>query len=89
MVRLSVAAFDVPGEADLVSHHVTSLVSSGVGGKDIAVIAPYNLQVSGAGEGRGGVGRELMWKWKTLLLYGEMHGFVFKVVISEVVCHYY
>ena len=51
---LNVAPFFVLGEADLVLHHVTSLVSSGVNAKDIAVIAPYNLQVSGRdGEGRG------------------------------------
>ena len=49
--------FIVSGEADLVLHHVTSLVSSGVNEKDIAVIAPYNLQVSGRGMGRGGEGR--------------------------------
>ena len=60
---LSVAPFFVLGEADLVLHHVTSLVSSGVNAKDIAVIAPYNLQVSAerwGGEerrGRGGEGR--------------------------------
>ena len=46
----------VSGEADLVLHHVTSLVSSGVNEKDIAVIAPYNLQVSDRGMGKGGEG---------------------------------
>eukprot|EP00731_Ephydatia_muelleri_P006465 Em0003g713a len=33
------------GEADLVLHHVKSLMESGLGAKDIAIIAPYNLQV--------------------------------------------
>ena len=47
------------GEADLVLHHVTSLVSSGVSGRDIAVIAPYNLQVSG--RGGGGEGMRMVW----------------------------
>ena len=41
-------------------HHVTSLVSSGVNGRDIAVIAPYNLQVSGRGGRGGGRGGEGM-----------------------------
>ena len=36
---------------------MTSLVSSGVNGRDIAVIAPYNLQVSGRGGRGGGEGR--------------------------------
>ena len=35
----------VAGEADLVLHHVKSLMESGLGAKDIAIIAPYNLQV--------------------------------------------
>ena len=33
------------GEADVVAAHVTSLVNAGLDPKDIAVIAPYNLQV--------------------------------------------
>lgn len=33
------------GEASLVATHVKSLVGSGLSPKDIAVIAPYNLQV--------------------------------------------
>lgn len=58
-LRKHYSFFTVSGEADLVSHHVTSLVSSGVSGKDIAVIAPYNLQVSDRGRGRGGKGIEV------------------------------
>ena len=34
------------GEADLVVHHIKSLLNAGVLQKDIAVIAPYSLQVS-------------------------------------------
>eukprot|EP00057_Strongylocentrotus_purpuratus_P007910 XP_011662384.1 PREDICTED: DNA-binding protein SMUBP-2 [Strongylocentrotus purpuratus] len=33
------------GEADIVSHHVSNLISSGLSPAKIAVIAPYNLQV--------------------------------------------
>ena len=33
------------GEADIVTLHVQKLVDSGLGVEDIAVIAPYNLQV--------------------------------------------
>jgi len=35
------------GEADLVVHHVKNLLEAGVGPSDMAVIAPYNLQVGG------------------------------------------
>jgi len=34
------------GEADLVTAHVDRLISVGVSPQDIAVIAPYNLQVT-------------------------------------------
>ena len=34
------------GEADIVASHVTALISAGLQPTDIAVIAPYNLQVS-------------------------------------------
>lgn len=37
--------FVVTGEADLVVHHIKKLHNSGVLDKDIAVIAPYSLQV--------------------------------------------
>ena len=33
------------GEADIVSCHVRKLIQLGIGQEDIAVIAPYNLQV--------------------------------------------
>lgn len=33
------------GEADIVSTHVTALINAGLDTRDIAVIAPYNLQV--------------------------------------------
>ena len=33
------------GEADLVLHHLKALLEAGVPLRDIAVIAPYNLQV--------------------------------------------
>ena len=33
------------GEADIVAAHVTALITSGIDPSDIAVIAPYNLQV--------------------------------------------
>ena len=33
------------GEADLVLHHIKKLRNGGVQDKDIAVIAPYSLQV--------------------------------------------
>ena len=33
------------GEADLVLHHLKALLAAGVSASDIAVIAPYNLQV--------------------------------------------
>ena len=33
------------GEADIAVAHVEKLISSGIAPKDIAVIAPYNLQV--------------------------------------------
>ena len=33
------------GEADLVVHHIKKLRNGGVSDKDIAVIAPYSLQV--------------------------------------------
>ena len=33
------------GEADIVTSHVEHLINSGLPAKDIAVIAPYNLQV--------------------------------------------
>lgn len=33
------------GEADIVSNHVEKLISYGLKQEDIAVIAPYNLQV--------------------------------------------
>ncbi|XP_063968826.1 DNA-binding protein SMUBP-2-like [Lytechinus pictus] len=33
------------GEADIVSHHVSNLITSGLSPSQIAVIAPYNLQV--------------------------------------------
>ena len=36
------------GEADLVSHHINKLIDSGLQADDIAVIAPYNLQVRAA-----------------------------------------
>lgn len=38
--------FLVSGEADLVAVHVEDLIKSGVTPSDIAVIAPYNLQVN-------------------------------------------
>jgi len=34
------------GEVDIVELHITALTEAGVKAKDIAVIAPYNLQVS-------------------------------------------
>jgi len=34
------------GEADLVAIHVESLIQSGVNAADIAVISPYNFQVT-------------------------------------------
>lgn len=34
------------GEADIVAAHVTALISAGLQPCDIAVIAPYNLQVT-------------------------------------------
>ena len=34
------------GEVDLVELHIKSLTEAGLKPKDIAVIAPYNLQVS-------------------------------------------
>ena len=34
------------GEADIVASHVEKLVSYGLKQQDIAVIAPYNLQVT-------------------------------------------
>ena len=34
-----------PGEADVVLHHLKLLLSNGVCPQDIAIIAPYNLQV--------------------------------------------
>lgn len=34
------------GEVDIVEMHVKALTEAGVKAKDIAVIAPYNLQVS-------------------------------------------
>ena len=37
--------FIFSGEADLVVHHIKKLRNSGVLDKDIAVIAPYSLQV--------------------------------------------
>ena len=33
------------GEADIVAAHVTALITAGLAPNDIAVIAPYNLQV--------------------------------------------
>lgn len=36
------------GEVDLVALHVRTLTEAGVQAKDIAVIAPYNLQVNDA-----------------------------------------
>ena len=35
----------LPGEADVVLHHLKLLLSNGVCPQDIAIIAPYNLQV--------------------------------------------
>lgn len=37
-----------PGEVDIVALHVRTLTEAGVQAKDIAVIAPYNLQVDDA-----------------------------------------
>lgn len=34
------------GEADIVELHIKALIEAGLKAKDIAVIAPYNLQVS-------------------------------------------
>lgn len=34
-----------PGEADIAVAHVEKLVSAGIAPSDIALIAPYNLQV--------------------------------------------
>lgn len=34
------------GEVDIVDLHIKALTEAGVKAKDIAVIAPYNLQVS-------------------------------------------
>lgn len=34
------------GEVDIVELHIKALTEAGVKAKDIAVIAPYNLQVS-------------------------------------------
>ena len=48
MVRnmvLCALMFFYVGEADLVIHHLKALLSAGVSPGDIAVIAPYNLQV--------------------------------------------
>lgn len=36
------------GEVDIVALHVKTLTEAGVQAKDIAVIAPYNLQVGNA-----------------------------------------
>lgn len=41
----SVCAFST-GEVDIVELHIKVLTEAGVEAKDIAVIAPYNLQVS-------------------------------------------
>ena len=38
----------VTGEADVVAVHVNNLIKSGLPADDIAVIAPYNLQVPNA-----------------------------------------
>lgn len=35
-----------PGEVDIVELHIKALTEAGVRAKDIAVIAPYNLQVN-------------------------------------------
>lgn len=35
-----------PGEVDIVKLHIKALTEAGVRAKDIAVIAPYNLQVN-------------------------------------------
>lgn len=35
-----------PGEVDIVELHIKALIEAGLKAKDIAVIAPYNLQVS-------------------------------------------
>lgn len=34
------------GEADLVFHHLKLLLDAGVSPSDVAIIAPYNLQVA-------------------------------------------
>lgn len=38
--------FPLPGEVRLVGLHIQALVEAGVKARDIAVITPYNLQVS-------------------------------------------
>ena len=40
------ALFSFSGEADIVSHHVEKLIMSGLSASQIAVVAPYNLQVT-------------------------------------------
>lgn len=38
--------FFFSGEVEIVALHIKALTEAGVNAKDIAVIAPYNLQVS-------------------------------------------
>lgn len=45
--KLCFLSFQTPaGEADIVALHVKALTDAGLKAKDIAVIAPYNLQVT-------------------------------------------
>ena len=45
MCAASIHPFMYVGEADLVLHYVKCLIEAKINPKDIAVIAPYNLQV--------------------------------------------
>lgn len=42
---ITLLSFSYTGEADIVALHIQALIEAGVKAKDIAVIAPYNLQV--------------------------------------------
>lgn len=67
------------GEVDIVELHIKALTEAGVKAKDIAIIAPYNLQVS----------HWLSLKLHTEMLFSTLKEYVIFFCMSQASMHQY